>query len=677
MSTKNRAFALYFVFFIFFCALEVILRLSTLGSIPLVHIFSICFSSLFYAMIAQALIILFKKEIAIVASILYAFCISIIYGVQICYFGVFNTFVTFGTVLNGTGQAVKNFSNIIIESIKNKANVLALMVLILAVFSFIVWLIYRQSKNKAEEKSLTDYIIIFAKSFASVISAFVIYYTFLFCTIPFYNGAIYSYMQKKPVYETVLSLGALKSLSLDYKRMYSQGEMEFIEKSLNQIVSFLPFSKNEVDLVVPEKTQIDETQLYNILPIDFDSLLQDDADEIYHEIDAYFASITPDKKNQYTGLFKGKNLIYITAESFSHLAIREDLTPTLYKMMTQGFYFENFYNPYWEVSTTDCEYVNCIGLLPKSGTFSFKDSSKNSLPFALGNQFRKLGYTTKAYHNYLGSYYDRNLSHPNMGYDFSSMGEGYRETEVWPDSDHEMMKITLDDYIDKTPFHSYYMTISGHLPYNFWANAMAIKHQEEVAHLPHNEAIRAYFACTLELENAVTYLLEKLEEKGIAEDTVIVITPDHYPYGLTIGEMRELAGYHFDSTFGLYESVLIVYNPGQEPVVVDKICSSLDIIPTISNLFGLDYDSRLLMGHDIFCDTSPFVVFKCTNVVTDKMKYRSDTNKAIPQGDFELTEEEITLVKKTLADKVKYSALVLEKDYYRRIENHLLSKEEK
>lgn len=95
-------------------------------------------------------------------------------------------------------------------------------------------------------------------------------------------------------------------------------------------------------------------------------------------------------------MFKGDNLILITAESFSPYAISPELTPTLYKMSTQGFVFNNFYNPIWGVSTTDGEYVACTGLIPKSGIWSFYRSGRNAMPFVMGNQFKKLGYATKA-----------------------------------------------------------------------------------------------------------------------------------------------------------------------------------------------------------------------------------------------------------------------------------------
>jgi hypothetical protein len=490
------------------------------------------------------------------------------------------------------------------------------------------------------------------------------------------SGIFHVLIEKKPVEETLINIGSFHSYSLDCERLILK-EQKTIETIVLSIINKI-FDSNPTNLeTIKDKTDLhiestanvkteSETK-YNILDIDFDALLADDADEIIHQMDIYFKNRKPDKQNKYTGLFKGKNLIYITAESFASFAADPEITPTLYRMVHDGFYFKNFYTPYWEVSTIDGEYVNCLGLIPKSGTYSLKDSVKNHIPFALGNQFKKLGYKTLAYHNYLGSYYDRNLTHPHLGYTFISMDNGYRKTEKWPDSDLEMIQETINDYINEDKFHVYYMTISGHLPYNFWANAIAIKNKHLVENLPYDETVKAFYACNIELDRALAFLLEELNKKGKAEDTVIVLVADHYPYGLELSQHRRLMKSHVDVTFELYRNSLILFNPSQESCEIEKICSNMDIIPTISNLFALEYDSRLLMGNDIFSDTEPFVVFKSANVITDKLKYRSDTNVAVTFDGQTATAEEIEKIKKQLHDEVLFSRLILEKDYYRRV----------
>src|SRR5690554_419664 len=113
------------------------------------------------------------------------------------------------------------------------------------------------------------------------------------------------------------------------------------------------------------------------------------------------------------------------------------------------------------------------------------------MPFVMGNQLKDLGYKTMAYHNHTYSYYKRHVSHPNMGYDYKGVGNGLKVKEVWPASDLEMFEQTIPEYIDNQPFHSYYMTVSGHLRYSFEGNSMAHKNKDVVKDLLYSEAGKA------------------------------------------------------------------------------------------------------------------------------------------------------------------------------------------
>ena len=89
----------------------------------------------------------------------------------------------------------------------------------------------------------------------------------------------------------------------------------------------------------------------------------------------------------------------------------------------------------------------------------------------------------------------------------------------------------MPQYIDQQPFSIYYMTVSGHCGYTLKANAMSRKNYDLVDY-DGSETVKCYLAAQLELEMAMESLIRQLEEAGIADDTVIVISPDHYPYAL-------------------------------------------------------------------------------------------------------------------------------------------------
>ena len=221
------------------------------------------------------------------------------------------------------------------------------------------------------------------------------------------------------------------------------------------------------------------------------------------------------------------------------------------------------------------------------------------------------------------------------------------------------------------------MTVSGHLDYDFDGNSMARKNADAVADLPYSDTVRAYYACNIELDRAMEKLLSALDEAGLADNTVIVITPDHYPYGLEDGEAEnpyqyfdELAGYSIDTTFELYKSCLIIYSPSMESgITIDKACSSIDIIPTLNNLFGFEYDSRLLIGRDILSDSDPLVIFLDRSWITDKGSYNAETEEFTLFAGQTLDDEQnyIETIKTIVSNKFKVSAQMLDNDYYSRV----------
>jgi phosphoglycerol transferase MdoB-like AlkP superfamily enzyme len=407
---------------------------------------------------------------------------------------------------------------------------------------------------------------------------------------------------------------------------------------------------------------------HNMLDIDFDALIQDEEDSTLLAAHNWFSQREPSAKNEWTGYFEGKNLVWIVAEGFSQLAMDPVRTPTLWKLSHEGFVFDNFYTPLWGVSTSDGEYVTTTGLIPKSGVWSYSLSSSNYMPFALGNQFRALGYDTMAFHDYLYNYYDRNLSHPNMGYEYIALGQGLEldSAVAFPTSDLEMMEKIVPMFVQQDQFSVYCLTVSGHLNYTLEENAMSARHWDEVKDLPYSDPVKCYLACQIELELAVNSLIEQLEAAGKLEDTVIVLSADHYPYGLTDEQYSELLGHTVDPVFERYKNTLILWNADMEtPVHVEKYCSSLDVMPTLSNLFGLDYDSRLMMGTDILSDQPGLVIFSNYSFLNQDGSYNSATDQFTRWDGQEADEDQVDALATEVQNRVTYSSVILDYDYYR------------
>lgn len=442
------------------------------------------------------------------------------------------------------------------------------------------------------------------------------------------------------------------------------------------------FEEKDLNIEIPNTNTDDKTDsgnnddkveiTYNELEIDWDYLINNESNETIKSMHNYFSLQTSTNKNDYTGMFEGKNLIVFVAEAFSPMAINEELTPNLYKLYSEGFQFTNFYTPLFPVSTADGEYITDTSLIPKEGVWSIYRIKGNYMPYSYANVFENLGYTSRAYHNNSYNYYNRDIYLETMGYDsYLACKNGLEKRincKIWPQSDYQMVNTTIDDYINDEHFITYYMTVSGHLEYSKIGNMMVSWNWDKVKDLPLSNAAKSYLACNIEFDKAIGELINRLEQAGKLDDTVIAISGDHYPYGLTLEQVNELSDYQKDENFELHHMSFLLWNSEmQNSIKIEKYSSSLDILPTILNLFGIEYDSRLLMGTDILSDSIPLVIYSNRSFITDKCRYNSLTREIIPNGDTTCTEEEVNTINNIIYNKFKYSKLILENDYYRKL----------
>lgn len=440
--------------------------------------------------------------------------------------------------------------------------------------------------------------------------------------------------------------------------------------------SFAEAAGTDSEQLEKDKAPLAEITGDNSLDIDFASLAEKDTGT-FKDLDTYVSTLTPSNKNPYTGIFKGKNLIFISAEAFSGDVIRPDLTPTLYRLATKGINVENYYQ-ISGAGTTGGEFQNLFGLLPMAGGSSFKKTKNYNNYFTIGRQLNRLGYWGKAYHPNDYKYYSRNQTHNNLGYSQGFMGYGngmeeYVNGDLWPESDLEMMEGTVDEFINHQPFDIYYMTVSGHSNYGKSFNAMSAKHWNQVEGLPYSDTVKAYIAAQLELEDALTYLVGRLEDAGIADDTVIVLSADHFPYGLDRDQMSgqfvylsELYGHEVAGNFDRDHNRLIIWSGSlekQKTIVVTDPVQSIDILPTLSNLFGTEYDSRLMVGRDIFSNTEALVFNDGKEWISNKGTYQG--GKFTPFDANEIVSDEyIANMNTIVSNKLAFTKGLVNNDYF-------------
>lgn len=647
--------------------LETVLRLSTQGQ---VWEWGLMFSALFgfvFILMINGFVFSFKKaKTKRMINRVFILFVCLIFASQVVYFHMMRTFYTVYSA--GNAIEVMEFFKEAMQGVMNNWKIVCLML-----FPFVAsWL---NILPKHEDGRLTVKQLLVMGLSAIVIQSTAIGIVNLGGRGENSPYSLY-YKMHYPEF-SVHNLGLATYMRLDAQRNLLGWSPELETISVLETVEIIEesteVSATEASTEALTEATTTETPVgYNKVDIDFDALIENENSETLIEMHRYFKTVEPTIQNAYTGKYKDFNVIFITAEGLSHLAIRPDVTPTLYKMVHEGIQFTNFYTALWGVSTTDGEYVATTSLIPKSGVWSFRQSRNNALPFVLGNQLKSLGYVTKAYHNHTYTYYDRDLTHPNMGYDYKGVGNGLEISKTWPESDLEMMAVTVPEYIDAQQFHAYYMTVSGHMYYNFDDNFIASKNRQAVENLPYSDQAKAYLATQVELDLAMANLLSQLEETGKLENTLIAISADHYPYGLDHETIEELNGGAVDKYFELYRNAFILYSPGMTPEIIDKPASSLDILPTLSNLLGLNYDSRLMMGRDIFSDADPLVILGNRSFITDMGRYNTATGKFERSDKAEdMDVEALNTYRREISNEVNakfyYSEKILEQNYYEKV----------
>ena len=640
---KKIGLLLYYILFIIYEELvfSCLIYKTFPISIWLIILFSIPISIVVYILSS-----IFKPKVNKIMSYILTVLIIVIFGTQIVYHSMYECILSFYSILNG-GQ-VAEFMDVIFDMILR--NWYGILLFILPIIALIVLHLKKIIEFERSKIKITAYII----GVAIIIQIAAILFVNFIKTNDMYSNKNLYYNIHVPKL-TAKNMGLLTTMRLDLQR-YVFG----FEEHLNIEVSATPQEEKKIE--------------YNVTEINFDELINNENNEVIKEIHQYFSMQEPSNKNQYTGMFEGKNIIAIVGESFSTLAIREDLTPNLYKLYKEGFRFDNFYTPIFPVSTADGEYITDTSLIPKEGVWSFKKIVGNYMPYSYANVFENLGYTSNAYHNHTATYYERDKYIKTMGYDsYLAVGTGLENrmnTKRWPNSDYEMMNVTMDDYINNDKFLAYYMTVSGHLNYTRNGNLMVERNWEQVKDLPYSHKAKSYIAANIELDKAIGEILRRLEEAGKLESTVIILSGDHYPYGLTLDEMNELSTYERDDTFEKYHMPLLIWSGSmKEPITVEKIGSSLDVLPTVLNLFGVEYDSRLLMGRDILSDSDPLVIFSDRSFITDKGRYNALTEEFIPNEGVQVDDDYVSNINKIIYKKYQMSRLVLENDYYRKLFN--------
>lgn len=473
--------------------------------------------------------------------------------------------------------------------------------------------------------------------------------------VPFMQNPNQIKSNLKLYYEPTLIELALKEFGTNKFLVRDLVYMLNPNKTNNTVIELEP-----EEIIVPEKEDytryIDDSK--------WQELYEQETNEKIKTLDQFYMAQNITSKNEYTGLFEDKNLILIMVEALDLAALNKDVAPTLYKMATEGFYFDHYYTPKYSCTTGESEYIGLTSIIPSSTVCTPNTYKNNTYSDTIFNLFNKSGYYSSSYHNWNDQFYSRTVLHRNMGsdqfYDVDALN--IKLIQGWQ-SDYDLMVKAMPHFINEDKFFSFIITSSTHFPYDI-DSTVVTRNWNKVKNLNYSTKMKRYLAKVAELDKGLEYLISELKNQEKLEDTVIVIFGDHHPLKMGLSELNSASNINRYEGFNEDRLPFIIYNAGMEAKTISKTSSTFDILPTVANLFNLDYDPRLYVGTDILSEEEGVVIFTNGSWATDKVLYYSSTGK-YDTLDSSVDEDYINKMNAKVRNWFTISDLTLKTDYFK------------
>lgn len=335
------------------------------------------------------------------------------------------------------------------------------------------------------------------------------------------------------------------------------------------------------------------------------------------ELDAYYAAHPKQAADTpLTGAFAGKNLIMM--ESVDDWLVTPEYMPNLYRLEQEGVDFRNYYAPiFLAAATFNSEFTANTGLIAPEYQVRNSYYSEHALPYSLPNRFRDAGYRARSYHAANPNIYNRGQIHLNFGYEsYNDYGDLGMDDYML---DSQLLR-GYDQIVSDEPFFSFIITYSGHGPYTTEQQNISEPHLDraraviDYSAVPYTteaqkEEYTRAVAQAMETDAFIGGLRERLEADGHAEDTVLMLFTDHYCKYFSDAEL--ISAIKGTSNHNLLSNVpFVIWTEGITPQVSEKNVSTMDIAPTIVDLFSLDADLRYYIGNDMFGPDGGVVYFR-------------------------------------------------------------------
>lgn len=405
-------------------------------------------------------------------------------------------------------------------------------------------------------------------------------------------------------------------------------------------------------------------------------IIDNEEDESLNKINKYFYNQDSHEDNEYTGIFKDKNLIMIMLESVTNILDYPEYFPNLSKLYNEGISFTNNYSPRNTCATGNNEFSALTSLFTINHTCSANMYRGNIYTQSIFNVFENSGYKTSSYHNFPDQYYDRTMIHEKLGsgkyHGPDALGISYSDKyEEWP-SDVDLIEKSYEIFSQDEKYMAFLTTVTSHQPYSS-SSEYGDKYLSLFKNLKVSKSVKRYFSKVKELDNAIGKLLELLESDGKLDDTVIVMFGDHYPYGIKTEELQKLFDYDLEENMEIEKTPFVIYNSGITARKMNSYTTYMNILPTLANMFDLEYDSRFYMGEDLFSkDYSNIAIFTDGSWQSKYAFYDASKSKLnYINDDYKYTSDEIIKRNEIINQKISTSNMIITRNYFNYLEKKI------
>ena len=665
---KNNLIKNYMILLVFFSFLEISFRLISGISLNNIALLRIFIGVNFVSILLSFILSWFNKLISKILILVISFAISAYTFFQIG----FNNFIGVYASVNTKSQlgAVKDYIIDFFASFK--------ATYYLAFIPFILLIIYYLFLDKLTEKRIDKRFplktnIMFEPGIRTITSILVLTFTgFLY-----YTSLDALFMQNKLQTISNKELFAYPSIASTTINQFGVLGFGFLDIKSTMVeapskVIYTAFENNGKDNNNSEsKREIDDTIL--------DEIIKNEKDTTLNNINNYIKNKDITDYNSHTGMFEGKNLIVIMMESTNDIIINKDLYPNFYKLYSEGISFKNNYSPRNSCATGNNEFSGMTGLYTIQNNCTANMYSNNTYFTSIFNIFKNAGYRATSMHDYTEQYYVRNIIHKNLGseayYNANDLNiKYYNEYKNWASDEDFMnaaMDITLNDTSNK-PFMLWLTTVSGHQPYKV-SSVEGDKYLSITEGTDYSMEVRRYMSKLKTFDNGLGILLDRLEEAGKLDDTVIVMYGDHYPYGLKNKDISSVLTYNLDD-YEVERVPMVIYNSTIKSEVVEKYSSYINLTPTLANLFNLDYDPRYYMGTDVFSDDYlNMVAFADGSWKNADVYYNASSGSIKYYTSNEYTTDELIRINNIVTNRMQISESIIRNNYFNYLDNKIKS----